>query len=162
MEMKQLKNFEVLNLINGGVAHCTALTLEPAHAYKVGKFRREATKAFGALVEAQKDIFKGYGIEDPDTLNKELAELAKVGNPTDEQKARLEELTKTVKGINEQLSELYNEEAKLEGIKAIPFEEWLALRKENNGKSVSGKTFDIFNNYTEDLLMGILWEEPTE
>lgn len=160
--MKQLKNFEVLNLIYGGLAHCTALTLEPAHAYKVGKFRREATKAFDALVEAQKDIFKSYGIEDPDTLNKEFAELAMNANRTDEQNARHEELAKAIEGINKQLSELYNEEAKLEGIKTIPFSEWLALRKENNAKDINGKTFDIFNNYTEDLLLGILWEEPTE
>lgn len=158
--MKQLKNYEVLNLINGGLAHCTALTLEPAHAYKVGKFRREATKAFDALVEAQKDIFKSYGIEDIEATNKEFAELAMNANRTDEQNARHEELAKAIEGINKQLSELYNEEAKLEGIKTIPFSEWLALRKEN--KSINGKTFDIFNNYTEDLLLGILWEEPTE
>lgn len=159
---RNIKNFEVLNLMNGGLAHCTALTLEPAHAYKVGKFRREAAKAFDAIVEAQKDIFKGYSVEDPGTLNKEMTELASVENRTDEQNARMEELKKTIEGINKQVEELYNEEAKLEGIKAIPFDQWQTLRKENAEKQINGRTVSIFTNYTEDLLMGILWEEPTE
>lgn len=159
---KTIKNFEVVNLMNMGLGHCTALTLEPAHAYKVGKFRRTVLAAFESIQEAQKAILKDVGIEDPQSFDKEANELFSIENPTSEQKAQIEAKKKVYSDFNAQVGELYAEDAKLEGIKTIPFEQWQLLRKENAEKEIGNKKVEIFSNYTEDLLLGILWEEPTE
>lgn len=153
---KSLKNYQVLDLLNNGFAEVTALTLEPAHAYKVGKFRRAIIASYQATQEERKAILKDLGIEDAQAFDKESQEIFK-GEDEGKKKERVELLGK----LNAQVGELMNEDAKVEA-RAIPFEEWLKLRKENSSKEIGGKTQDIIPNHIEDLLLGILWNEPQE
>lgn len=159
---KSLKNFEVVDLLNVGFAQCTAITLEPTHAYKVGKFRRIITSIYQSIQEEQKAIFKDLGIEDIGVFEAENKELFSLENPTEEQKTKQEERGKLIKTINAQIIELMSEDAKVEDVKSIPFEQWQLLRRENAEKEINDKKVNLIPNYIEDKLLGILWEEPTE
>lgn len=153
---KSLKNYQVLDLLNNGFAEVTALTLAPAHAYKVGKFRRAIIASYQATQEERKAILKDLGVEDPQAFDKESQEIFK-GEDEAKKKERIELLGK----LNAQVNELMQEDAKVEA-KAIPFEEWLKLRKENSSKEIDGKSRDLIPNASEDALLGILWNEPNE
>lgn len=153
---KSLKNYQVLDLLNAGFIEVTALTLAPAHAFKVGKFRRAIIASYQATQEERKAIIKDFGIEDTQAFDKESQEIFK-GEDEAKKKERIELLGK----LNAQVNELMQEDAKVEA-KAIPFEEWLKLRKENSSREINGKTQDIIPNHIEDLLLDILWNEPNE
>lgn len=167
-----MKNRDIIALANSGIALSTALTLDPAHAYKHSKLRRAVAKAFEAITESEKDLARQVTIEDLQQHNSRVRDLLKLSERSEEQQAELEALQSKTEAFNNLHRHLLDDEAKLEGIKAIPFEEWLKLRRENEAKEVvvgkdqDGKprvvTIDIFNNSIEDLLLGVFWREPEE
>lgn len=130
----KLKNNIIVALAQVGALNLNTTALEAAHAYKVIKFRRAVAKAFEELQEAEKGIIKDCGLE--------IAADGKLEGP-DEAKAKFAKLQK----------ELYEDEADLGDIKAIPFEQWHALKSENKG---------LANALVEDALEGVLWNAPCE
>lgn len=148
-----MKNIDILNIANAGVFSISANTLDAAHAYKVIKFKSAVRKAAIDIDEDQRALAKEAGIEDAAAFDKERAEL----NRTKADPDRLEKLNAQFNRLLELREAFYNEEAKLDGVKTIPYEQFYALQKEN--KDLQGKPLDVY----ADLLEGILWTgEPEE
>lgn len=148
-----MKNIEIINLASSGVFSVSANTLDASQAYKVIKFKSAVRNAAIAADEALKMLAKEAGIEDAIEFDKERAELSKTkANPE-----RLAELNKQFQRLMELRESFYNEDVKLDGVKAIPYDQFFALQKEN--KDIQGKPLDVF----ADLLEGVLWTgEPEE
>lgn len=130
----KLKNNIIVALAQVGALNLNATALDAAHAYKVIKFRRAISKAFGELQEAEKGIIKDCGLE--------ISADGKLEGP-DEAKEKFAKLQK----------ELYEDEADLGDIKTIPYEQWHALKKENKG---------LADAFVEDSLEEVLWNAPEE
>lgn len=146
-----MKNIDILNLANTGVLAITANDLDAAQAYKVLKFKKAVRKAFEAIIESEKDILKEAGIEDGQAFDKERNELRENGSNPE----RLAELDKQFSRFMELRNNLYKEDAELD-CKVMPYEQFHVLQKEN--KDIQNKPLNIF----EDVLEGVLWEEPKE
>lgn len=147
-----MKTIDILNLANAGVFSVSANSLDAAHAYKVIKFKSAVRKAAAAIDEAQKELTKEAGIEDPQAFDKERSELIKSkANPE-----RLAELNAQFGRLMELRDKFYNDDVELEGVKTIPYDQFFALQKEN--KDLEHKPLDAF----ADLLEGVLWEAPKE
>ena len=146
-----MKNIDILNLANTGVLAITANDLDAAQAYKVLKFKKAVRKAFEAIIESERDILKEAGIEDGQAFDKERNELRENGSNPE----RLAELDKQFSRFMELRNNLYKEDAELD-CKVMPYEKFHILQKEN--KDVQGKPLNVF----EDVLEGVLWEEPKE
>ena len=146
-----MKNIDILNLANTGVLTITANDLDAAQAYKVLKFKKAVRKAFEAIIESEKDILKEAGIEDGQAFDKERNELRENGSNPE----RLAELDKQFSRFMELRNNLYKEDAELD-CNVMPYEQFHILQKEN--KDVQGKPLNVF----EDVLEGVLWEEPNE
>lgn len=144
-----MKNIDILNLANTGVLAITANDLDAAQAYKVLKFKKAVRKAFESIIESEKDILKEAGIEDGQAFDKERNELRENGSNPE----RLAELDKQFSRFMELRNNLYKEDVELD-CKVMPYEQFHVLQKEN--KDVQGKPLNVF----EDMLEGVLWEEP--
>ena len=156
-----MKRFQVLDLIDGGVATITAHALDPAHAYKVVQFRKALLAENEAFEKERIDLLKEAGIDDPKAFNEELAALRKEENPTDEQKKRLDELNAKLNRFNELVTAALNEDVVL-NCKTMPYDEWHKLQNENAEKEIRGKKCDLLSGAVEDLLEGTLWVAPDE
>lgn len=146
-----MKNIDILNLANTGVLAITANDLDAAQAYKVLKFKKAVRKAFEAIIESERDILKEAGIEDGQAFDKERNELRENGSNPE----RLAELDKQFSRFMDLRNNLYKEDVELD-CKVMPYEQFHILQKEN--KEVQGKPLNVF----EDVLEGVLWEEPKE
>lgn len=155
-----MKKLDIFNLVSGGILQITNYDLEPAHAYKVTKFRTAVNKALDDIKNAEKDILKGLGIVDPAEIDKKIYDLKSKNPLTEEEQQELEHLQDLVKKFNETRRQMLEEETTLENVKTLPFEQWHALRKENRPKDAN--SYDPLNNYVEELLEGILWKAPED
>jgi len=147
-----MKNLEIIFMRNAGILDVTANTLDSAHAYKVIGFKKAVKAALNSLAEAERSILEEVGIKNPEAFDKEREELRKSGADA----ARLEDLDKQMRRLAELRKELYEENANLEGVKTLPFEQFHELQKEN--KDLPGKPLNIF----EENLENILWAAPEE
>ena len=152
--MKNLKNFEIENLVNAGVLTLTTNTLSSADAYVVFKFRKAVRGAATALEESRREALVEAGIEDGVAFDKKRKELSSITEPTEEQKTELIELDAKFKKFQELMVALYSDEVELPNIKPISFSAWHTLLAENKNTRI--------NAYIEELLEGILWSEPEE
>ena len=144
-----MKNINIINLLNNNILAITANDLDAAQAYKVLKFKRAVKKADDDITEAEKALIKEVGIEDPEAFDKERAELRKSGDNPE----RLAELDKQGSRFFELRGNLYNEDVKLD-VKAIPYEQFHILQKEN--ENIKGRPLNSF----EELLENVLWVAP--
>lgn len=156
-----MKKGELIFLVNSGVQIITNHELEPAHAYKVVKFRKAVAKAFDALAKDEEAIRTDAGIPDAAAFDKELKELREAEYRTEVQQARLDEMEAAIKRFLDLRSELMDEELALD-CKALPYEEWHKLQNENKNKEINGVKVDILSGYVEDILEDILWIAPKE
>lgn len=147
-----MKNFQILAITDAGITAITANDLDASHAYKVVKFKRAISKAVSAIADAERSLLKEVKVEDIDAFNKERKELKESGKNA----KRLEEMDKTLSRFNELKTALYNEEADLSEVKAIPFEQFHLLQREN--REIPGKPLNTF----EEVLEGVLWSAPEE
>jgi hypothetical protein len=148
-----MKNIEIINLANSGVFSISANTLDAPHAYKVIKFKSAVRNAAIAADDALRMLAKEAGIEDAVAFDNERTAL----NRTKANPERLAEMNKQFQRLMELRENFYNEDAPLEGVKTIPYDQFFALQKEN--KDIQGKPLDVY----ADLLEGILWTgEPEE
>lgn len=147
-----MKNYDILNLVNAGTLAITANELGAEHAYKIHKFKKALRNAFDAIADSEKELLKEAGIEDGAAFDKERKEL----RDSKDNLERLAELDKQFERFSELRANLYNEDAKLESIKTMPFEAFHELQKENKG--LDNKPLNFF----EELLEGVLWAEPDD
>jgi hypothetical protein len=147
-----MKKIEVLSFVNMGGLSITANDLDASHAYKVIKFKKAVKKVFDDIIEFEKDALKEAGIEDGMAFDKERKELSESGSDP----KRLEELNKQFERFIEIRNNAYDEDAELEGVKALPFEQFHLLQQEN--KNLQNKPLNAF----ETILEGVLWNMPEE
>lgn len=150
----------ILALAQSGINGITAHTLPAAQAYKIVKFRSALNKAYEGIRESQQALLKDAGIENVDDFNKEFQELKAVSDPTAEQTERIKDMEAKDRRFGELYNELLNEDATLEGVKPMPYEDWHKLQIENAEKGE--KKPDLLPAWVEDALEGILWEAPKE
>lgn len=148
-----LKNYQVLTLVNAGVLQSTNHDVDVKDAYKVFKFRKALGKALSAIQDAEKALLEECGIGDPNAFNETLK------TAEGEELAAMQ--AKVVK-YNEQREELYNDDCDLGDIKTISYESWFTLQNENKAKDINGSTVDIFSHGVEVILEGVLWAEPED
>ena len=130
----KIKNQLVLALVSNGVLNITATALNASQAYKIIKFRREVRKAFDELSEKEKDFIKDLGLE--------IGENGKLEGKEDD-----------IKKFGEFQQALYEDEVELGDIKAMPYDAWHELQKENKALAIP---------FIEDGLENILWAAPEE
>ena len=130
----KIKNQLVLALVSNGVLNITATTLNASEAYKIIKFRRVVKKAFDELSEKEKDFIKDLGLE--------IGENGKLEGKEDD-----------IKKFGEFQKALYEDDVELGDIKAMPYDAWHELQKENKALAIP---------FIEDELEGILWTAPEE
>lgn len=165
-----MKKVDILNLLNLGFGQVTNHSLPVEHAYKVVKMRKALSNAFEAIQKDEEAIRKDAGIENPEEFDKELKTLREKAKPYIDKGAEipseiggpLMEKEATLSRFLALRSEMLNEDIILEGVKAMPYEAWHELQKENAEKEFNGKKLDLLSGYVEDTLEGVLWEAPEE
>ena len=128
----KIKNQLVLALVSNGVLGITATTLNASQAYKIIKFRREVRNAFDEMSEKEKDYINALGLE--------IGENGKLEGKEDD-----------IKKFGEFQKALYEDEVELGDIKAMPYDAWHELQKENKALAIP---------FIEDGLEGIIWTAP--
>ena len=157
-----MKKIDILNLLNLGFGQVTNHNLPVEHAYKVVKMRKALSNAFESIQKDEEAIRKDAGIENPEEFDKELKTLRETEKRTPEQETKLKEMNEKLNRFLALRSEMLNEEITLEGVKAMPYDAWHELQKENAEKEFNGKKLDLLSGYVEDTLEGVLWEAPKE
>ena len=157
-----MKKIAVINLLNLGFGQVTNHTLPVEHAYKVVKMRKALASAFEAIQKDEEAIRKDAGIENPEEFDKELKELRETEKRTPEQETKLKEMDGKLNRFLALRSEMLDEDITLDGVKAMPYDAWHSLQKENAEKEFNGKKLDLLSGYAEDTLEGVLWEAPKD
>lgn len=147
-----MKNGQIVALCNAGVLQMQALSLDATQAYKVYKFRKAVEKAYNDIIEAQKGLIKEAGIEDGKTFTDRLKALRGKKERTDEEAEELEKMNSQDTDLGKLITELYEDDTAID-CKALPYEAWHALRKENKL---------LADNGIETVLLDVLWAEPEE
>lgn len=147
-----MKNHNIVSIVNAGILTISANDLDAVLAYRVIKFKKAVKKALDSIMSAENDILKELGIEDVLAFNKERSNLLESGS----NKKRLAELDKKHERFVELQKNLYNEDAKLEDVAPLTFEQFHELQKEN--RELKFKPLNAF----EEILEGVLWEAPNE
>ena len=157
-----MKKIDILNLLNLGFGQVTNHNLPVEHAYKVVKMRKALSNAFESIQKDEEAIRKDAGIENPEEVDKELKTRRETEKRTPEQETKRKEMNEKLNRFLALRSEMLNEEITLEGVKAMPYDAWHELQKENAEKEFNGKKLDLLSGYVEDTLEGVLWEAPKE
>lgn len=137
---------------NGAILALDNKSLSPAHAYKVIKLRNTLKKAWEKFLESEKGLLTEVGITDAAAFDARQKELGEKENKSKEEETELKEMNEKVAryaGLREALLE---DQADFSEVKAMPYEEWFALKKDNPAISIE----------VEDALMNIAWTEPAE
>ena len=143
-----MRNIDILNLAKADIFSVSANTLEAAHAYKVVKFKGAIRKALVSIEEANAEIAKEANIEDVKEFDRELNSLRQTGRDP----VRLAALEKKLSQLDKLRAAMYKDDAKLDGVKTIPYDQFFALQKEN--KELPHRPLEAF----ADILEGVLWE----
>ena len=157
-----MKKSEIIALVNNGLLNATQHELSTAHSYKVFKLKSEVRKKFTAIGEDEDALRKECGIEDATEFDKRMNELRAIKDPTDKEKKELKAMVKQATDYVAKLKILHDEDVALEGIKTMPYSEWVLLQKENRTIEFMGRKVDVFSGIAEDLLYGVLWVAPDE
>ena len=150
----ELEISKIVQLVDCGILNTTEHDVPSADAYKASKFRRGIKNALEEVIERERALAKEVGIED----------VSKLSEAPEEKRKRYNELR----------AELYKDKIDIPGIKAMSYESFHALAKENrrvpiqvpaldkDGKQTMATiNVDTFRN-CEDFLEGILWVAPNE
>ncbi len=156
-----MRNSDVVYLVNSGVQLTTGHSLSNASAYKAFKFRKIVGKVLETISEAEKGLLKEVDIEDASQFDARLAELRdKADKATKEEHEELAKMQAQLDKYSGLRDQLYNEEADLEGVKAMSYDDWRRLQNENKEVEVRGVKKDVFSGRVEELLEGVLWNAP--
>lgn len=154
----KLKNNIIISLVNLGISATTEHDVPVKDAYKAYAFRHAIEKAHKDLEDKRQGLVKSAGIEDGQKFDERMKELRKKGELTEEEKGELAEMEGKLKKFNDLYNELLNDESEIGNIKAMAYESYHALAKENRGKEGKPDIFSILQGELE----GILWEAPKE
>lgn len=152
-----MKNKDIMVLVSNGVMTITTHSVSSDHAFQIFLFRKALKKALTDLMMAEQALVKEAGIEDGPAFDAKLAKLRQDG-PTAELEAAEDKLKRYV-AMHEALD---NEDVRLDGIKAIPYEQWRLLQQENKAVTIGGRTVDALSGEVEIILENILWKAPSE
>ena len=159
-----MKKQDVINLINFGVLHVSAHELGPEHSYKVFHMKRTFEKASRAISDEQDAILKSVGIDE--AFRQKAADINKklLGKEalTIEEREWLDSATELQQDADKLIREMLKSDIKIGELKAIPFEIWRELQKENRAKTINDKVVDILGGPAEILLADIFWKAPEE
>ena len=123
-------------------------------------FVKQIDDYFDNITESQlEQDLKDIGIDDPQQFDKEIEDL-KSKTRTEEESNKLSELLQKQEKYNKLHFEMFNDEAKIDELKPITYEDWHILRNENKPKKDGD--LDPLNNYTESLLENVLWVAPKD
>lgn len=156
--MATLKNSTIIGLINCGLLSTTEHDVPVKDAYKAYAFRHAVEKANKAIEEKQQGLVKSVGIENGQQFDERMQELLAITNPTKEQAEELAGMNDKLSKFNALFKELLDDSTELEGVKAMSYESYHALAKENRGGNGKPDIFSIFAGELE----GILWIAPKE
>lgn len=134
-----MKNMDIVTLQNQGLQLATAHDADPAHAYKLFKLRKAVDKAYNNLAEQEEALRTECGIE-------------RGKKPSEDASKKFYELQKA----------LMKDDSPLEGIKAVPYDVWIQLQKENRAKEFNGKKIDVLSGVVELILEDVFWTAPAE
>ena len=159
----KLKNTTILALINQGLQSTTEHDVPVKDAYKAIRFRAAVDKANKDIGEKRNELVKSAGIEDGQKFDERMKELRAIQEPTEEQKQELSGMQEKLKKFEDLYKELLNDESELEGVKAMPYESYHILAKENKAVKIPGTevSIDLFSVFAGEL-DGVLWEAPKE
>lgn len=156
-----MKNHEIIALVNNGALAITNYDLEPSQAYKAYKFKKALKAAFDAIVSKEQDLPKEVGIEDAAAFDAQFKELHEKEELTNEEVEQLKELSEKYNKFIGLRQALLNDDANLEGVKTMPYEQWFTLKAENREKILpNGSKVEVFPDWAEEILEGVLWEAP--
>lgn len=155
-----MKNLDILIMINSGIGNITNYDLSAANAYKVMKFRNFIVKEFDKIQDAERKILTDSGIDDPQAFDDRYKELREKESRTNEEDLELNGLTEKYNSWIKARTDMLNEDVDTSSVKAISYDDWHALRKENRSKDDNGQ--DPLNNYIESILENVLWKAPED
>lgn len=153
-----MKNGDIITLLDCGVLSITSHTLSTAHAYKVYKLRKAIDKAVNDIAIAERGLQLECGISDPDAFDKKRAALRRASNDSEE----LSKMDAQLARYLEMRNKLYDDDVALEGVKAMPYDEWRKLQDENKAVEIRGRAVDVLSGKAEMILEDILWKAPSE
>lgn len=166
-----MKNFELLAAVNGGILSLKSTGLSSNTAWRTFQLR----KALNAALEKYQSDIKGLlaeaGIEDGEAFEKRRSELKLIENRSEGEEKDLSEIEDKLRLYSELMDKLINEDVDFTGLKPLPYAEWrklVDLNTDSEGKSPLG--FNIFylfgqpnsNVDVEASLEGIVWYAPEE
>lgn len=164
----KLKNKIILALQQQGLQATTEHEVPVKDAYKAFKFRSEIEKKAKEIEDKRPGLVKSAGIEDGEKFDKRITELRAIKEPKEAEKKELDDMTAKLKKFNDLYNEMLEDETELEGVKAMSYESYHALAKENKqtpvvlpGKEPKTIFVDLFTAFQAEL-EGILWEAPKD
>lgn len=138
--MTNMKNQDILNLVNGGVLAASAHSLPVEHFYKWHKFRRAMEKQYMIIDKEQKAMMSECGIQ-PGKLHEATSEA-------------LERFDK----VN---ARLLAEDVDIKLPAKIPFSYYKGVYDENKAVPIGGNPVDIFANMkVETAVLEYLFTDP--
>lgn len=155
-----MKNSDVVYLVNSGVQLTTGHSLSNASAYKAFKFRKVLGTILNSISEGEKGLLTEVGIEDASKFDERLVMLRAAEKPSKEEVRELEKMQAQLEKYSGLRDQLYNEEAKIDGVIPMNYDDWRMLQNENREVEVNGQKKDVFSGKVEELLEGVLWTAP--
>ena len=131
-----MKKVIILNFVDSGLINVTTNTLDAPSAYKVYKFKREMNKRYKDINDERLSLISSVFGENYQNEITEFNRLLKIGdaNFTEEESARFNDLKEKNIKSDKLINEMVNDDVELENLQAIPYEDWNALKKENEMK----------------------------
>lgn len=167
--MATLKNSVIVGLVNLGLLYTTEHDVPVKDAYKAYAFRHAIEKTHKAVEEKRLGLVASAGIKDGQQFEQRLKELRGLAAPSKEQEAELAGMEKKLKTFDDLYKELLEDTSEVEGVKAMSYESFHALAKENKAVSIpvevegkmTSRVADPFRVFERDL-EGILWIAPED
>ena len=150
-----MKKYIVLDFVDTGIINITTNTLDAHSAYKVYKFKREIDKRYKDILDERLSLISSVFGQNYDAEINDLKRLTNIGEGklTESEASRLKDLREKNDKANKLINEMLNDDIKLDNVQPIPYEDWNALKKENDIRM----PFDF-----EKALEGIFWSPLKE
>ncbi len=149
-----MRNIDIITLANAGVIQATGYTLSPAEAYQLYRLKKQVGRAVEVIREAEAELIKAAGIEDPAAFDARTQELSALAEPTKAERKEIEEHRDKLTRLAGTRKALYEDETEVK-VSPIPYDAWFSLQKENSKSNA-------FGGEVEAILEGVFWSAPEE
>ncbi len=150
-----MKILDVIVICNSGFDSIICDSISVESKYKVLKFKYLLRKAFEFVQSLEKSLLDNCEIQDIQELEKRIKELKDIKYRTEEEEAELADSSKKLDTYLALRKQMLEDQYTFNNVSLISYEDWFSLRKENRDN-------ENLNNYIEDILNGVLWEEPKD